>query len=72
MPKLGLTEHISGTLDASGNLDVTSTYDNYNPGFWWHYNGPLSGGGTYLDPLNQAVTITASVTTINYKNHGVS
>ena len=46
--------------------------DSYlTPRYTWHYDGPLSGGGTYTDSHgNQTVTVTFAVTTTNFKNHG--
>jgi hypothetical protein len=70
MPELGLAETIHGTLDGSGNIVIDSKYETYNVPFNWHYSGPLAGGGTYTDPLGQAVAVTAEVTMSNFKNHG--
>ena len=70
MASLGLKETISGTLNGSGNIVINSEYKTFNVPFTWHYGGPLAGGGTYTDSLNQAVAVKAEVTTTNFKNHG--
>ena len=66
---LPLSETINGTLDGQ-SITINGTYlGNYNPGYTWHYSGPLSGGNA-SDSMGQTVPLTFKLTMSNYKNHG--
>jgi hypothetical protein len=66
---LPLSETINGKLSGQ-NIKINGTYlGNYNPGYTWNYDGPLSGGNA-SDSMGQTVPLTFTVTTSNFKNHG--
>ena len=66
---LPLSETINGTLKGQ-NITIHGAYlGNYNPGYTWNYNGPLSGGNA-SDSMNQSVPLTFKPTMSNFKNHG--
>jgi len=68
---LGLNEIVSGTITGQ-NISIDGAYQTFNPGYTWHYDGPLSGGASH-DSMGQTVPVTftnAPTSTSNFKNHG--
>ena len=68
---LGLKETVSGTID-NQNITVDGAYQTFNPGYTWHYGGPVSGGNA-SDSMGQTVPVTftnTQTTSSNFKNHG--
>jgi hypothetical protein len=66
---LPLNETINGTFNGQNILINGAYLGNYNPGYTWNYNGPLSGGNA-TDSMGQTVPLTFKVTMSNFKNHG--